>query len=85
MRIGGVLAGVTLDFTAGARKESPAGTITPLPRQSVTYSRGLLHSTGGKVPPGWWQLLGLSFGEASVNGDNDPDPGKVCKCKANEP
>lgn len=38
MRIGGVLAGVTLDFTAGARKESPAGTITPLPRQSVTYS-----------------------------------------------
>lgn len=35
-RIGGVLAGVTLDFTVGARKrDSPAGTLTPLPRQSL--------------------------------------------------
>lgn len=43
-----VLAGVTLDFTAGAWKRySPAGTITPLPRQSL-IPKDCFTALGGK-------------------------------------
>lgn len=85
MKMGGVLADVTLEFTAGAwGRDSPAGTMTPLPRKPLIP---MIYSQAVGKGASW---VVATSGSHSRRGhqcgcDNVPDPGKVCKCKANEP